>query len=68
MDREKINGDSILVFGTPIPDDKGHIDIPPKKAHKKVIEGAEIEISAMDYDDAILEKRNKKYGREDKEK
>ena len=38
MNRSNVDGDLMIVCGTPIPDDKGRADIPPQTAEKKVIE------------------------------
>jgi hypothetical protein len=67
MNGENISGDSIVVCGTPIPDENKNIDIPPRTAGKKVIEEGEITISLEPNNKEIVDKVNKKYGKEDRE-
>jgi len=67
MNAEKVSGDSMIVCGTPIPDEK-KIDIPPKSAGKKVIEEGEVVINLESNTKELVDKVNRKYGKEDKDR
>ncbi len=62
MNKSNVNGDSIIVCGTPIPDTKGRANIPPKTAGKKIIQAGEIEIKLESNTAELINKLNKNKG------
>lgn len=58
MNTSKVNGDSGIFVGLPMPTENS-IDIPPKTAGKKVIEEGEIELSLEKNTPELIEKLNK---------
>ena len=66
MNANSVSGDSRVVVGTPIPDEKG-INIPPEKAGEKVIEEGTVVLELQPNTQELVNKVNAKYEREDKE-
>ena len=64
MNTNNVSGDSKVVVGTPIPDEKG-INIPPEKAGEKVIEEGPVVLELQSNTQELVNKVNAKYKRAD---
>lgn len=64
MNTSQISGDSKVVFGVPMPKDKGIIDIPPKKDYKKAIEEGEIALNFEPNTKVLIDKLEAQKGRD----
>ena len=67
MNTNNVSGDSKVVVGTPIPDEKG-INIPPEKAGEKVIEEGPVVLELQSNTPELVNEVNAKYNKREEDK